>query len=97
MSLALASLASPAALADVHIKDPTHAGMQKMPALFTSLHHLSVYDDQGDLSRARAEAHDLAEQARQQRERKEQQVLDERAAVRARQFEQLQKNQEKAE
>jgi hypothetical protein len=71
--------------------------MQAVPALLASLHHLSAFDDQGDLTRERAEAHDRAEQSRQQREHKDQQEIDRAAALRARRFQQAHENPEEAE
>ncbi len=70
------------ALANDRIKDRTHAGMQKMPALLASLHGLSAFDDAGEYSRDHAEAADRVEQAHQQRERKEQEEIDKAAALR---------------
>jgi hypothetical protein len=71
--------------------------MQDVPALLASLHHLSGYENAGEYSSAQTADRDQADRERQARQRKEQQELDERAAVRARQFQQLQKNQEDAE
>jgi hypothetical protein len=94
---ALASLASPTALADVHIKDPTHAGMEDVPALLASLHHLSAGDHAGEYSSAQTADRERAAAAQQERERKEQQKIDEAAAVRFRQFQQVLRNREETE
>jgi hypothetical protein len=69
--------------------------MQDVPALLASLHGLSAFDDQGDVARDTAEAHDRAEHARQQRERREQQELDRAAALRLQQHQQRREDDER--
>ena len=59
---------SPAAPANVHIKDRTHAGMQAVPALLASLHGLSGHDDAKD-ARAREEQAERDYQRSQARQR----------------------------
>ena len=52
---------SPAALANVHIKDRTHAGMQAVPALLAILHGVSGHDDATDAQKAARAREDEAE------------------------------------
>jgi hypothetical protein len=60
---------SPAAPANVHIKDRTHAGMQAVPALLASLHALSGHDDTQNAARAREEQAERDYQRSQARQR----------------------------
>jgi len=60
---------SPAALASVHIKERTHAGMPAVPALLASLHGLSGHDDTQKAARAREEQAEREYQAYQARQR----------------------------
>jgi hypothetical protein len=57
------------ALANVHIKDRTHAGMQAVPALLASLHALSGHDDTQNAARAREEQAERDYQRSQARQR----------------------------
>jgi hypothetical protein len=86
--------ASPA-LADVHIKDPTYAVMQDVPALLASLHGLSAFEDVDELRRAQREDREEATREQQQREHREQQKVDEAAALHLRQYQQRREEDER--